>query len=167
MIVAGPHRSRIQREAHVQGWLVSVLLHGIVALAAVLLVKQVQPTPQDEAFKWNVVMASPAQPVQPTVSPENQDPAPFAPSTTSTPSPHVQQTASPQPLPSPQPVAQQVTPSASERLITPVLTEPPTPPPLQPTTHSQPAAHTIQPSEPIRHETVTPIVSEVTSNLKP
>ena len=78
MIAAGPHRSGGQKEAHVQGWLVSVLLHGTVALAAILLVKQIQLAPQDEAFKWNVAMVSPTQPVQPTASPQNQAPAPIS-----------------------------------------------------------------------------------------
>ena len=64
MIAAEPHRSGGHKEAHAQGWLVSVLLHGTVALTAILLVKQIQLAPQDEAFKWNVAMVSPAQPVQ-------------------------------------------------------------------------------------------------------
>ena len=164
MIAAGPHRSGGRRDAHVQGWVVSVILHGTVALAAILVIKQVQPAPHDDAFRWDVAMTSPAQPVQPTASPENQDPTPFAPPTTSTPSPHVQQSVSSQTLPSHQPVAQPVTPSISEPLVTPVLTEVP---PLQPTTPSQPAAHVPQPSEPIRHEAVTPMVAEATSILKP
>ena len=62
MIAAEPYRSGGQKEAHVQGWLVSVLLHGTVALTAILLVKQIQLVPQNESFKWNVAMASPAQP---------------------------------------------------------------------------------------------------------
>ncbi len=76
MIAAGPHRSGGHREAHVQGWLVSVLLHGTVVLAAILLVKQIQLAPQDEPFKWNVAMVSPTQPVTPAASPSNQAPAP-------------------------------------------------------------------------------------------
>lgn len=164
MIAAGPHRSGGQREAHVQGWIVSVLLHGAVALAAILLVKQTQLAPQDEAFTWDVAMASPAQRVQPPASPQNQDPAPFAPSKTSTPSPHVQQSASSQTLPMPQPVDQQTRPSVSEQGITPMLTEVL---PVHPTTPSQQATHTTQPSEPIRHETVMPMVSEAKSLVKP
>ena len=57
MIAAGSSRSGGQRGAHVQGWLVSVLLHGIVVLAATLLTKQIHLTPRDDAFKWNVAMA--------------------------------------------------------------------------------------------------------------
>ena len=144
MIAAEPHRSGDYKEAHVQGWLVSVLLHSTVALAAILFVKQIQLAPQDEPFKWNVAMVSTTQPVQSTASSPNQAPAPSVPSTTPAPSPHVQQTAPAQTLPSPQPLTQQTTPSISERASTPVVTEPPPP---QPTAPSQSAAHTTQPSE--------------------
>lgn len=161
MIAAEPYRSAGHKGAHVQGWLVSVLLHGTVALAAILFVKQIQLAPQDEPFKWNVAMVSTTQPVQPTASSTNQAPAPTVPSTTSVPSSHMQQTAPAQTLPSPQPLAQQTTPSFSERTVTPVVTEPPVSPP------PQPAAHTTQPAEPIRHETVAPMVAEATSIVKP
>ena len=148
MIAAEPHRSRGQKEAHVEGWLVSVLLHGTVALTAILLVKQIQLVPQNESFKWNVAMASPAQPVQPTTSPRSQAPTTSAPSTTSVPSPHMQQATPTQTLPSLQPFAQQATPSISAQTVTPMVTEPPAPP------IPQSATHTIQPAEPIRHETM-------------
>jgi len=141
VIAAGPHRSGRQKDAHVQGWLISVLLHGTVALAAFLLVKQIQLAPQDKPFKWNIAMVSPTQPAQPTASPWNQTQAPSVPSTTSVPSPHVQQTAPAQTRPSPRPLAQLTTPSQS-------------------------AAHTTQPAEPIRHETVAPMVAEATSIVK-
>lgn len=161
MIAAEPHHSGGHQDAHVQGWLVSVFLHGTVVLAAILFVKQIQLVPQDEPFKWNVAMVSTTQPVQPTASSPNQAPAPSVPSTTSVTSSHMQQTAPAQTLPSPQPLAQQTTPSFSERTVTPVVTEPPAPPP------PQPAAHTTQPAEPIRHETVAPMVAEATSIVKP
>jgi len=141
VIAAGPHRSGRQKDAHVQGWLVSVLLHGTVALAAFLLVKQIQLAPQDKLFKWTIAMVSPTQPAQPTASPPNQVQAPSVPSTTSVPSPHVQQTAPAQTRPSPRPLAQLTTPSQS-------------------------AAHTTQPAEPIRHENVAPMVAEATSIVK-
>lgn len=166
MIATGPPRSGGQKDARVQGWLVSVLLHGTVAFAAILLVKQIQLAPQDEPFKWNVAMVSPTLPVKPTTSPPNQVPASSAPSTTSVPSPHVQQTAPAQTLPSPQPLAQQTTPSISERTVTPVVTEPPAPTPSQPTTPSQSAAHTTQPAEPIRHETVAPMAVSAESGAQ-
>jgi len=167
VIAAEPDRSGGHKEAHVQGWLVSVLLHGTVALAAILLVKQIQLAPQDEPFKWNVAMVSTTQPVQPTASSPNQAPVPSVRSTTTVPSPHVQQTAPAQTLPSPQPLAQQTTPSISERTVNPVVTEPPAQTPPQPTAPSQLATHTTQPAEPIRHETVAPVVAESTSIMKP
>ena len=167
MIATGPPRSGSQNDAHVQGWLVSVLLHGTVAFAAILLVKQIQLVPQDEPFKWNVAMVSPTQPVQPTTSPSNQAPAPSAPSMTPVPSPHVQQITPTQMLPSLQPLAQQATPSISERIVTPVATETPVPTPPQSTTPSQSVAHTAQPAEPIGHETVAPMVAEAASIEKP
>jgi periplasmic protein TonB len=167
VIAAGPHRSGSHKEAHVQGWLVSILLHGTVAFASILLVKQIKLAPQDEPFKWNVAMVSPAQPVQPTASPPNHAPAPAVPSTASAPSPHVQQTVPAQTLSSHQPLAQQTTPSISERTVTPVVTEPPTLTPPQPTTPSQSAAHTTQPTDPVKHEIVAPMVAEATSIEKP
>ena len=142
MIAAEPHRSGDYKEAHVQGWLVSVLLHSTVALAAILFVKQIQLAPQDEPFKWNVAMVSTTQPVQPTASSPNQAPAPSVPSTTSVPSPHVQQTVPAQILPSPRPLAQQTTPSISERTVTPLMTEPP-PPQSEVTSIAKPAEASV------------------------
>ena len=167
MIAAGPHRFGGRKEAHIQGWLVSLLLHGIMALAAILLVKQIQLAPQDEPFKWNVAMVSPTQPITPAPSPPNQAPAPSVPSTDPVPSPHVRRTAPAQTPPSPQPLAQQTTPLISERTVTPVITEPPAPTSPQPTTPSQSVAHTTQPAEPVRHDTVAPMVAEATSIEKP
>jgi protein TonB len=142
VIAAEPHRSGGYKEAHVQGWLVSVFLHGTVALAAILFVKQIQLAPQDEPFKWNVAMVSTTQPVQPTASSPNQAPAPSVPSTTSVPSPHVQQTAPTQTLPSPRPLAQQTTPSISDRTVTPLMTEPP-PPQSEVTSIAKPAEASV------------------------
>lgn len=163
MIAAGPHHSRSQKGAHVQGWLVSALLHGTVALTALLFVKQIQLAPQDEAFTWDVAMASPAQQVQPTASPRNQTPAPLVPSTTSTPSPPVQQTAPAQTLPPPQPPAQQTTSSTAEEIIIPVL---PDVRPLQPTTHSQSETHTTLSAKPIAHGPVAAMAAESTSVVR-
>ena len=164
MIAAGPNRSGIQKEAQVQGWLVSVLLHGAVALTAILTVKHIQLAPQDEVFKWNVALVSPTLQVQSTKSAQTQAPARSVPSTTSAPSPPVQRSAPTQSLPAPQPLAQETTLSTSERTGTPVVTEPPPP---HSTTPSQSATHTIQPTEPVRDETVAPMAAEATSILKP
>jgi protein TonB len=165
VIAAGhSHRSGDHKEAQVQGWLVSVLLHGAVALTAILTVKHIQLAPQDEVFKWNVALVSPTLQVQSTESAQTQAPARSVPSTTSVPSPPVQRSAPVQSLPAPQPLAQQTTLSNSERTGTPVVTEPPPP---RPTTPSQSATHTIQPTEPVRDETVAPMAVEATSILKP
>ncbi|MBU6479951.1 MAG: TonB family protein [Nitrospirae bacterium] len=169
MIAAGPHHSGVQKDAHVQGWLVSVLLHCTMALAAILIVKQIQLAPQEEPFKWNVAIVSPTPPVTPTTStsPTNQAPLPSVPATTPAPSPLVQEFAPAQTLPSPQPLAQQTTPSISERTVTPVVTEPPAPTPPQPASPSQSAAHTTQAAEPIRPEPVAPMVAKAPSIEKP
>jgi len=137
VIAAEPHRFGVQKDAHVQGWLVSVLLHGTVALTAILTVKHIHLAPQEDAFKWNVAMVSPAQQIQPTASSSTQAPARSAPSTTSTSSPPLRRGTPTQTL------TQQAVPS-----------------PPQPTTPSPSAAHTVQPAEPIRHEVIAPIATE-------
>lgn len=172
MIAAEPHRSRGHKGAHVQGWIISVLLHGTVALTAVLLVNQVHIVPKNEAFKWNVAMVSPTQQVQPTTSAQNQVstssvPSRSVPSTTSTPSPPAQQTVSAQTPSSPQPPAQQTTPPMLERAGTPELPEPLAATPAQLTPPSLSTAHITQSTEPNRHETVAPTVAEPTSIMKP
>ena len=155
MIAAEPHRVGVQKGAHVQGWLVSVLLHGTVALTAILTVKQIHLAPQDEAFKWNVAMVSPAQP---TASSSNQTQAQSAQSTTSAPPPPVRRSTSPQAF------APLTTPSSSEQMATTGVAEPSSP---QLTTPSPPTAHTVQPAEPIRHKTVAPIASAAESAVRP
>jgi len=159
VIAAEPHRSRGHTEPHVQGWLVSLLLHGTVVLAALLIVKQIQFAPRDEPFKWNVAMVSSAQPAQPTASPPNQAPAPSVPSRASVLSPLTQQTA---PIQTPR-----TTPSNSERTVTPVVTEPPAPIPPQPMALSPSLAHTTQAAEPTTSETVAPMVAKATPLEKP
>ena len=155
MIAAEPHRFGVQKDAHVQGWLVSILLHGTVALTAILIVKQIQLTPQDEAFKWNVAMVSPAQP---TATRSNQTQAQSVQSTTSAPPPLVRRSASPQAF------APLTTPSSSAQMATTGVAELSSP---QLTTPSPPTAHTIQPAEPIRHETVAPIAAAAESGVRP
>lgn len=161
MIADGPHRSGLQKEAHSLGWLVSILLHGAVALIALILVTQAQFSPQDEPFKWNVAMVSPTQPVTPTTSPPHQSTAPSVPPPPPTPASPVQQNAPTQPLAASQPLARQTTPSIAEQTtVTPLIAEPPTPTPLEPVTPSQSAAHTARPAEPIRHEAMAPRAPE-------
>jgi periplasmic protein TonB len=160
VIAAGSHRYAGQKAAHVQSWFVSILLHGTVVFVALLLMKHIQLAPEDESFKWNVAMVSPAH--------SNQAPVAAVPSTTSISSqPPVQQFTRAQALPSHQPIAQQAIPSIAERTVSPVTTEPVKPIPRQSIALSQSAAHTIQPAEPIRHEPVAPMVSEASSIVKP
>jgi periplasmic protein TonB len=166
MITAGPHRSRVQKGAHVQGWLVSVLLHGTVTFAAILLMQKIHLAPQNEPFTWNVAMMAPAQSVQPAATSLAQTPRLLRSPTDPVPSPSLQQTAPAQGLPSSEPPARQTRPSRSERSVTPVMTES-SAPPLRPTTPSQSIVHTRPPTEPIRQETVAPIAAESTSVVKP
>ena len=148
MTAAGPQHSGVRKGSHVQGWVVSLLLHGTVVLGAILLVKQIQLAPQEKPFKWNVALVSPTEPVTPDASPPNQAQAQPAPS------PSLQQTVpSPQPQ-SPQPLAQQTAPPITERTVTPVAPKTPVSPPPQP-------------AEPIKHETVAPVVTEAPAVEKP
>lgn len=164
MTAAEPDHSGGQKEAHVKGWLLSIFLHGTVALAALLLVKQTHLSPRDEPFKWDVALMTPTESVQPTVPSRDQTPAPSAQSTTSAPSPRTQQSVSAQTLPSPQPLAHQTTPSIIEQPSSLVMTEPNPP---QPTTPSQPTLHTTQPAEPVRHEIREPMVTDASSIVNP
>ena len=144
MIAEVPHRSGGHKESHVQGWLISVLFHGTVALIAIILIKQVQLAPQDDAFKWNVAMVSPAQQIQLAASSLIQAPARSAPSTTSPSSPPLRRGTPTQTL------TQQAAPS-----------------PPQLTTPLPSAAHTIQSVEPIKHAAVASIAAEAESLVKP
>lgn len=165
MTVARPHRSGIQKGAHVQGWLVSVLLHGTVALIAIILVTQVQLSPQDEAFKWNVAIVAPTAPIQPTASPPSRTIAPSAPPISGSPA---QQPTPTEPLPPPQPLGQRTTPSAADRTtVTPLPTEPPAATSPEPPPPSRQATQTTQPAEPVRHEAVVPRAPEAPPIQKP
>ena len=148
MIAAGPHRSGIRKEAHSLGWLVSILLHGALALITLILVTQAQLSPQDKPFKWNVAMVSPTQPVTPTTSPPHQSTPQSVPAPPSTPASPIQQNMPTPPIATLQPLAQQTTPSITERTtVSPLVAEPPTPTPLEPVTPPQSAAHTARPAE--------------------
>ena len=154
MIAAESHRPGSHKGTHVQGWLVSVLLHGTVAFVAILFMKQIHLDPQNEAFKWNVAMVSPTQQVQSSALPQNHAPARSIPSTTSAPSPPMQPAAPAQTLSPPQLLAQPTTPPTSERTTTPVTAEPT-------------ALPSTQATAPITHEVAAPIATESTSIMKP
>src|SRR5262245_41468909 len=115
MIAAEPDRSGHQREAHIKGWLLSILLHGTVAFAAILIVKQTHLASQDEPFKWDVAVVALVQPVQPAVPVPDEALAASVPSTTSVSSPKMHQTAPAQNVPLRQPLDQQPPPPTSEQ----------------------------------------------------
>ena len=148
MTAAGPQYSGSRKSSHVQGWLVSLLLHGAMVLGAILIVKQIQLAPQEKPFKWDVSLVSPTEPVTPETSPPSQAQAQPAHA------PVRQQTAPAPQTQSPQPPAPQAAPSITERTITPVMTEPPLPSP------PQPAAST-------KHEAVAPVITESPAIEKP
>ena len=167
MIAAGPDRSRRQKEAHIMGWLFSILLHGTVAFAAILIVKQTHVASQDEPFKWDVAVVALVQPVQPGEPVPDETLAASVPSTTSVSSPKTQQTAPAQDVPLRQPLDQQPTPSISERAVTSVVDEPLAPAPLQPAHLSQSVLPTAQPTEPIDHEPGAQMLANTRSIEKP
>jgi protein TonB len=154
VIAATPHRSQSPKEAHAQGWLVSVLLHGIVAFTTILLMKQVTIMPEDEAFKWNVAMVSSAQH---TASSSNHGQAQSVQSTTSASPPRLRRSSSPQAF------APRTTMTSSEQPAPRAAAES-SPPQL--TVPLPPITQTIQPAEPIRHETVAPIASAAESGVR-
>jgi protein TonB len=124
-------------------------------------VKQTHRAPQDEPFKWDVTMMSPTESIQPMESAQDQTSAQSA---TLVPSPHTQKPASTQTIPSPQPLAQQSTPSIIEQPATRVIAEPNPP---QPTSAPQSTAHTTQPAEPVRHEVRESMVTDASSIVNP
>ena len=79
MTAAGPQHSGSRKSSHVQGWVVSLLLHGTVVLGAILLVKQIQLAPQEKPFKWDVSLVSPTKPVTPESSPPEPGSGPACP----------------------------------------------------------------------------------------
>jgi len=113
---AGPQHFESQKSSHVQGWAVSLLLHGAVVLGAVLLVKEIQLGPQEKLFKWDALLVSPTELVTRDSSPPSQAQA----------------------QPAPQTQSPQTTPSITEQTVTPVAPKTPVPPPPQP---AQPIKH--------------------------
>lgn len=156
MIAAAPHRSESHTGAHVQGWVISVLLHGTVAFTAILLVKQVQLAPQNDAFKWNVAMVSPTPQVQSPTQAQNQAPARSGPSALSAPIPPAQQPTQTQPVSSSLLLDQQTPLPISERTNNPAALEPLPPTQTELTTPAKSMAHTTEPAKPIIHATDTP-----------
>jgi periplasmic protein TonB len=102
----------------------------MVVFAALLLMKQIQLTPEEVPFKLNIAMVAPAPSVQQMALPSSQTPVSAVPSTTLIPSPTVQQFARTQVRPSHQSKAQQTMPPAFERTVSPAI-EPVEPIPRQ------------------------------------
>jgi periplasmic protein TonB len=159
VIAAEASHSGNHKESHIQGWIISILLHSTVAIAAILLMEQAQFTPKVEAFKWNVAMAS-------TAPAKNQPETHSGPSTTSSPLSPTHQLTPAQPLSSPQLQAQQIASPMSER-TTPVISEVPAPAPTELAAPGRSTAHTTQPAEPIGHEMAPHMIAESTSITKP
>lgn len=86
---------------HTAGWVVSLLLHGGVVVAALLFVQRVQLDPQTEPFKWNVAIVS-----------SDSQPSPFAASSSTAPSPP------------PTPAASTLPPATPRMQTAPPMTEP-------------------------------------------
>ena len=116
MTAAGPQHFGSRKSSHVQGWVVSLLLHGAVVLGAILLVKEIQLGPQEKPFKWDASLVSSTELVTPESSPPSQAQA----------------------QPAPQTQSPQTTPSITEQTVTPVAPKTPVPPPPQP---AQPIKH--------------------------
>ena len=153
MIDTGPHRAGEPNAAHIQAWLISVLLHGTVVLAAAITVKQIQLAPQNDTFMWNVAMVSPAQPTAPS---SNQRQVQSVRSTTSASPPRLRRSSSSQAF-------AQTTMTSPEQPAPRVAAEPSSP---QLTVPLPPTSQTIQRAELIRHETVAPIASGTESGVK-
>lgn len=106
-------------------WLVSCLLHGGLAVAAMFFVQRMQLAPQTEPFQWNVAMVA-------SLSPPAESPSPTASIVPSRPT-----------------LRQPVQPAASTgpvvRPVQPSRTSPVPAPPLEPTTESSPEPHQTQP----------------------
>ena len=90
---------------YVQGWGLSLLIHGLAVGVAALMLGDLKLAPQPEPFKWNVAMVEPPPVVQPADSrPKPAQPAKRAPAPKpEEPRPVERQTTSVQAVPTPQP----------------------------------------------------------------
>ena len=152
-------------DAHVAGWLVSLILHGTLAFGAFLFLQQIKLAPQQTPFQWDVAMVAPAP--QPATAPArttkpSTHPTPVersaATPTSTEPPPQIEQThiaeaapLRPTPEQIPRPVAEQTplarTVEATDHQVT--RTEQ-IPRPLPPAPQHATSAPTIQPSSSLR-----------------
>ena len=161
MIDSMPHR--IDRTGpRATGWLVSCLLHGSLAVAAILFVQRMQLAQQPEPFKWNVTMVEPSLTAAPSTPetallPARAKTAPAPALQRSSPSTSTVYPASETPQPT---VATPAIPPPPP--VTPV-SELPAPTPLPPATPPQPSAEfPTQPPPPAKTELAHETVREAT-----
>jgi len=155
--VADPRHSDNHHRFQLQGWLISIFLHGTILFAVVLGVQRIQLAPQETAFQWDVALVPAPQTVAPVTPIQNPTPARSAPST---PPALVTPAESLQPPPAHQPPVQQPAPSPSERNTAPVITEHPVSPPAQPTATQPSTIQPESPTKPVTTETVAPASTE-------
>lgn len=179
MTLQGSPQRKVPTEATRTGWVLSLLLHGILILSALLFVQRVRLAPQTESFTWNVEMVSPD--LAPTPStPTSPAPSPTPTPTKQTTPTHAVRTAtappaSPATLPEPIRQVTAVTPASpalmpkpqeERRLSSPALqTIAPTPPITAHAIESEPPPHedahapSSEPSRLTQHMETTPAPS--------
>lgn len=161
------HEALTQRSSgssrHAQGWGLSLLIHGLAAGVAALMLSDLKPAPQPEPFKWNVAMVEP--PLPPMVQPADSQPK-LAPPAKATPAPTpkesqpverratiVQAVPPPQPTSPPVPQRQEPVPPPMPVVAKPVETLVQHPSQSIGTQTSEPHS---PPAEPVVSQTNTP-----------
>jgi protein TonB len=71
--------SSTSTDTHAAGWIVSLILHGTLALGVFLFLQQIKLAPQPTLFKWNVAMVAPAPQTTAASTPTTQRSAPPTP----------------------------------------------------------------------------------------
>jgi periplasmic protein TonB len=79
------------KEAQIEGWLISLLLHGVIVVFGLLLVKRTHLPPQPEPFRWTISLVSPLELDSPTAAlpdkaPPTESPTELPPVVTAPPS---------------------------------------------------------------------------------
>lgn len=62
----------VSRDARAKGWLVSLLVHGTIVVAALLFAKQIHLPPQPEPFRWDISLVYLTQEVTPVATLPNK-----------------------------------------------------------------------------------------------
>lgn len=106
--------SALLPDAHMAGWMVSLFLHGTLALCTVFFLQQVKLGPQQPPFQWDVAMVQPTTQTTASSTPTVQQ--------SSSQTSHVEPAAKPTPPaiqpsePPPQPIAEQMPPPVAEHV---------------------------------------------------